>query len=214
MALPLIAAGAMAAMSVAGSAASNRANAKAFKENVKNIKDSYETQIGQLQEQAQSFDRDIRLQMSANRFEGLKNTATTSNVLVEREIAGNTASKQFAQSEINQMMAHNALARKAEDTMASFGVEMENRRREANNAIYAGEAQAKANTQSGLSIASSAISAGMQGYSIGSAFGSLGSTGSTLTGGASANSTKLLTQSDYGSSNLNLNAGGGSGLQR
>jgi len=165
--------------SVASSAEQNKKAGKAFEASASKVKTDYDKVIAQLQEQASSSNDAIRLEMSQNRFEGLKNTATTSNMIVERNIAGNLATKQYDQSIINQTMTHNALAKKAEDNMVSFGVEMENKKQEANNAIYSGGAMAQANSVSGVQMATSAVSAGMSGYSMGSSLGSLGGSGDT-----------------------------------
>lgn len=167
-----IGAGIMAGLSILGGIGQNAQVSKAFVQNAENIKKSFAVQVGQLEEQARSQNDAIALERASQRFAGLQDTAVTSNVLVEREIAGNTARKLYQQSNINKMMAHNVLAKKAEDAMTSFGVEMENARAQANQAIYAGHAQAMANTKSGVSMLSSAIGAGMQGYSMGTVFGS------------------------------------------
>ena len=64
-------------------------------------------------------------------------------------------------------MAHNALAKKAEDAMVSFGSAMEAKRDEAIQAIYGASAQLSANTKSSLSMVTSAIGAGFSGYVMG-----------------------------------------------
>lgn len=186
--LPLIVAGAMAAMSVAGSAASNKANAKSFVENTEQIKYSLNKQWGQLQEQAQAANDNVSLEMASNRFNGLKTTASTTNMIAEKEIAGNTAMRAYSNSKMVALMSHNVLAKKAEDTMTNFGVEMENARDKANQAIYSGGAVAASNTKGTAAVLSSAVSAGMQGYMMGggvSSFLGSGTTGmGSVAGGA------------------------------
>ena len=169
MAFPLIAAGVMAGMSVLSGIAANKDTNKQLQSNVAQIKKDYEKQIGQIQEQFNSANENIALEMTTNRYNGLKLTGSTTNSLVNREIAGNTALKQYNQSVIASMFAHNALQKKAEDTWKSFGVEMDNTKQQANNAIYSVANQARANMKSGLQIATSSAQAGMAGYAMGNA---------------------------------------------
>lgn len=161
-------AGVSAASSIAGASAQNKRAGEQFKDSVDRIKKDYQFSIGQIQEQMKSEDEAIRLEMTSQRFNGLQATAVTSNTLVEREIAGNTARKLYNQSNINKQMAHNVLAKKAEDSMVSFGMEMKNKQIQANNAIYGAEGQAQSNYVSTTKMATGAISAGIKGYQMGS----------------------------------------------
>lgn len=165
----------MAAVGVAGSiassSASNKSNAAAFVANSEQVKKDFDYQIKQFQQQAKDANDNIALDMSAKRWDALKSTASTSNVLVERNIAGNTATREYNQSKLNAMFAHNTLAKKAEDTMASFGYTMNNAEVEANNAIYSAGAMAKKANISTLQAGTSAVQAGMAGYSMGSSLG-------------------------------------------
>lgn len=175
--LPLIAMGVMAAASVAGSAASNKANAAAFVANADQVKKDYEYQIKQIQQAASDANTNISLEMAANRWNSLKTAASTTNMLAEKEIVGNTAARVYNQSKLSAMFAHNSLQKKAEDTMASFGYKMENTQQEANNAIYSAGAMAKKNTISTTGMITSAVSAGMSGYSLGEGLSSFLTTG-------------------------------------
>ena len=170
-----IAAG-MAAVSIAGSvassSASNKSNAAAFEANAEQVYKDYDYQIKQLQDQASTANDNIALEMTSARWNFLKQGASTSNQLVERNIAGNSATKAYNQSALNAMFAHNALAKKAEDTMKSFGIEFDNTRQNANNAIYSAAAMAKKQNISTLGMATGAVQAGMSGYAMGSSFGS------------------------------------------
>ena len=173
MSATLALAGGMALMSVLGGISQNQAAARAFEMNAEQTTDSYNKQIAQLQEQAKAYDDSVRLEMTKARFNGLQDTAVTSNIVVEKNISGNTAQKLYDQSKINQLMTHNVLAKKAEDNAVNFGVEMENARDRANQAIYSGQAQAMQNSVSTLGMVSNGISAGVAGYSLGSSvFGS------------------------------------------
>lgn len=165
--LPLIAMGAMAAMSIAGGIAGNKANAAAFKANAEQVYKDYDYQIAQIEQMMKDSNENISLEMTANRWNSLKTTASTSNMLAEKEIAGNTAARIYNQSKLNAMFSHNALQKKAEDTMASFGYKMDNVKQEANNAIYSATSMAKKNYQSPLAMGASAVSAGASGYAMG-----------------------------------------------
>ena len=203
MAFPLIAAGVMAGMSVLSGIAANKDTNKQLQSNVAQIKKDYEKQIGQIQEQFNAANENIALEMTTNRYNGLKLTGSTTNSLVNREIAGNTALKQYNQSVIASMFAHNALQKKAEDTWKSFGVEMDNTKQQANNAIYSVANQARANMKSGLQIATSSAQAGMAGYAMGNALST--TTATTTASSATLDSgTSLISESGYGSSTVGL----------
>lgn len=192
---PLIAMGVMAAASAAGNMASNAQARGQYERQIENIKTSLNKQWAHLQEQARREGDNTAMEMATARFEGLKGTATTGNTLVDRELTGNTAARVYNQSLVNRTMAHNALAKKAEDAMVSFGSAMEAKRDEAIQAIYGASAQLSANTKSTLAIATDAIKAGAQGYAMGSMFsGAPAATGAT---GANniVNAQTLTTQS-------------------
>lgn len=188
MALPLIAAGAMAGMSILGGILGNQSNAAALKANVEQINKDYDYQIAQIGQMMKDANENVTLEMTSNRWNSLKTTASTSNMLAEKEIAGNTAARIYNQSKLNAMFSHNALQKKAEDTMASFGYKMDNVKQEANNAIYAAAAQAKKNYISPLSMGASAISAGVSGYAMGGGIASFLGSSTTSAGALTANS--------------------------
>ena len=171
--------------SVAGGVAQNKQASAQHSKQVEAIKASLTKQYGQLQEQARQENDNAAMEMATARFEGLKATATTGSVLTERNIAGNTAARAFNQSLMNRTMAHNALAKKAEDAMVSFGSAMEAKRDEAIQAIYGAGAQLSANTKSTLAIATDATKAGASGYMIGSSLGGVFGASTTASAGAS-----------------------------
>ena len=173
MALPLIAGGVMAGASLLGGLFGNAQAKDQYDRQIENIKTSLNKQWAQLQEQARREGDNTAMEMATARFEGLKGTATTGNTLVDRELTGNTAARVYNQSLVNRTMAHNALAKKAEDAMVSFGSAMEAKRDEAIQAIYGASAQLSANTKSSLSMVTSAIGAGASGYVMGGALGSV-----------------------------------------
>ena len=164
------------ASSIAGSSAQNKSNGEAFKANADQVYKDYDYQIKQLERQAKDANETIALEMSTKKWEAMKSTASTTNTIAEKNIAGNTAMRQYQQSNINAMFAHNTLAKKAEDTMASFGYEMDNTKVNANNAIYSAAAMAKKANISAIQAGSSAVSAGMAGYSIGRSIGGVSNT--------------------------------------
>ena len=177
--LPYIAAGSLAALSIGSSIMGNKSNADAFLANTKQVYNDYNYQIKQLQRQMNQANDNIALEMSAKRWDALKLGASTTNTIVEKNIAGNTAARAYNSSALASMFAHNTLAKKAEDTMASFGYEMDNTRVNANNALYGYAAQAKKSTISTLQAGSSALQAGVSGYTIGSGIGSFLGSGTT-----------------------------------
>lgn len=179
--LSLIAAGGLAGLSILGGISSNKANAKAFVNNAEQVKKDYEYQIAQIKQSMADANENIALEMAANRWNSLKTSASTTNRIAEKEIAGNTAARIYNQSKLNAMFAHNALAKKAEDTMASFGYQMDNVKQEANNAIYSASAMAKKNTISTLGMATSATQAAISGYTIGSGLSSFLNSGTIPT---------------------------------
>ena len=171
--------------SVAGGVAQNKQASAQHSKQVEAIKASLTKQYGQLQEQARQENDNAAMEMATARFEGLKATATTGSVLTERNLAGNTAARAFNQSLINRTMAHNALAKKAEDAMVSFGSAMEAKRDDAIQAIYGASAQLSANTKSTLAITTDATKAGASGYVMGSSLGGVFGASTTASAGAS-----------------------------
>lgn len=217
MALPLIAAGVMAGVSLLGSAEQN-AQAKAqYEAQIKSIRESLTKQYGQIQQQAKEEDRNISLEMASQRFQGLVVVGNTASALTERALAGNLAGRLLNNTAFKSTMKQNALSKAAEDSMASYGSSMEAKRDEARQAMFNSAAQLSSNQVSTLGAISGAMNAGMSGYMMGSAITSAMGTGgasNNLTGGASANSTLGYSQSSYGSNTLKYNANGGVGLQR
>lgn len=161
--LPIAVGGALAGMSILGGILGNQQTAKQLESNVNNIKEGLNQQWGKLQEQYNEANDNIALEMTTARFNGLKLSGSTTNQLVNRNIAGNTAVKQYNSSMLNKMFAQNALQKKAEDTWKSYGIEMDNARISANNAIYSAANQASQQMKSPLSIATSAVGAYMAG---------------------------------------------------
>lgn len=181
MALPLVAAAGFAGLQALAIGQQNKEVGRAFVNNRNRIVDSLDTQINQLQEQQESINSDIALEMTANRYEGLKRTATTTNDIVESNIVGNTATRLYDSEILKTTLSHNQLVKKAEDNAISFGVEMENATARANQAIYNAGAQAKSQYTSGFKAITQIAGAAMQGYMMGSGFA-----GSEASAGAGA----------------------------
>ncbi len=198
MPLPLLMAAGMAALQMSGNAEQNKKTGEAFVKNTETVKASYQKQLAQLQEQAESVQKDFALEQTKLRYKGMAHEASTSNKIVEQNISGATAARVYNQSSIDEMMAHNALAKAAEENAVNFGVEMENKRDAANQAIRNGQAIAAKNTISPMQGLSSTASAAMSGYSMGSALGGMGS--SSPSGGLnnSNSSYKPTTSANYG----------------
>ena len=197
------------ASSIASSISQNKQTDSTLTNTVSQINKDYTKQIGQLQEQFNSVNDDIALEMTTARYNGLRLSGSTSNVLAEKNIAGNTAAKEYYQSKLSAMFAHNALEKKAEDTWKNFGVQMDNVRNNANNAIYGAANKAQAADISMIHAGASAIQAGSTGYTMGSGLSrflgsvpSLGSVGETgLTSGS------LTESAGFGASTVNMGSG-------
>lgn len=172
MAVALVGAAIGGGLSLASSRKHNKEVKKQLKKTVSSIKSGLKIQIGQLKELGESAQRDFGLQQTQVRYKGLKDSASTSNDLVERNVAGNTAARIYNQSFIDETMAHNVLAKEAEESFINFGVEMENSVLRANGAIEQAQAAAAAATISPLQALTSAVGAGFGGYKLGSAVGS------------------------------------------
>lgn len=207
-----IAAG-MAAVGVASSIAStssqNSKTGKALSSSVNQLHSDYTKQIGQIQEQFNSTNEDIALEMTTARYNGLKLSGSTTNAITEKNIAGNTAAKAYYQSQLSSMFAHNALEKKAEDNWKNFGVQMDNVKANVNNAIYSATGKAQSANISTLQAGTSALQAGMAGYSMGSGLSSfLNSASSTGSLGAASLTSNSLTESaGFGASTVSMESG-------
>lgn len=180
MALPLIGAGIMAGMSLLGSVEQN-AQAKAlYEQQIKSIRESLVKQYGQIQQQANEEDRNIALEMTSQRYQGLVIAGNTASALTERALAGNLAGRLLNNTAFKSTMKQNALSKAAEDSMASYGSAMEAKRDEARQAMFNASAQLSSNQVSTLGALSGAIGAGMSAYLMGSALGSLGASSSIM----------------------------------
>ena len=205
--LPLIAAGGLAALSIGSSIMGNKSNADAFLANTKQVYKDYDYQIKQLQRQMGEANDNIALEMSAKRWDALKLGASTTNTIVEKNIAGNTAARAYNSSALASMFAHNTLAKKAEDTMASFGYEMDNTRVNANNALYGYAAQAKKSQISTLGMVTSAAQAGMSGYAMASGLAGLAGGATGATGAAGAVGGSMTEAAGLGTSSVSMASG-------
>lgn len=180
MALPLIGAGIMAGMSLLGSVEQN-AQAKAlYEQQIKSIRESLVKQYGQIQQQANEEDRNIVLERTSQRYQGLVIAGNTASALTERALAGNLAGRLLNNTAFKSTMKQNALSKAAEDSMASYGSAMEAKRDEARQAMFNASAQLSSNQVSTLGALSGAIGAGMSAYLMGSALGSLGASSSIM----------------------------------
>lgn len=195
--------------SVASSSAQNKKTGANLTNTVSQLNKDYTKQIGQIQEQFNSANEDIALEMTSARYNGLKLSGSTSNMIAEKNIAGNTAAKAYYQSSLSAMFAHNALEKKAEDTWKSFGVQMDNVKSNVNNAIYSATGKAQSANISTLQASTSAVQAGMTGYTMGSGLSSFLSSSSTTgtLGVASATSSSLTDSAGFGASTTSLDSG-------
>lgn len=167
----------------------NEANSKQFLATVDNIKASFSKQIGQLNEQAASQQEDYGVKLSGLRYQGLKLDATTTNKIAESGISGNTAERLYNQTSVVQTMAHNALAKEANDNAISFGVEMENARDRANQTIVDAGNKAASQYQDPVM---GMLNGALAGASLASSFSALGTASAGATTVANTGSNPAL----------------------
>ena len=125
MAVPVAAvAGGMMALQALGISSQNKqatANAQA---RAQQLYKNFNIQIGQLQEASNEVNKQIGLELTNTRLEGLKLSATTSNNIVEQNISGNTAERIVQQTELDELMYSNQIKQKAEANMVEIGTKM------------------------------------------------------------------------------------------
>ena len=160
---------------------SNKKVGKAFEANATRVKNDYDKQVAQLTEMAESKNREVALEMSKVRFDGLSLQSSTTNKAVERGVVGASVARQANNSDVVVLSAMNALKTKAEDTMASIGVEMENKRADANKALYGLAGQASSQYSSGMETFTTIAGSAMSAYSPSGGSSSL--EGSTISAG-------------------------------
>ena len=158
----------MAGLSIASSIAGNsqaKANAEA---QAKFIVRDFKVQQNNLTNTANELNRQIGMELTQVQLDGMKAQATTSNVLVEKEISGATAARIYNNVDMQESQISNQIKQKAESNMLDIQNQLTSSRYryESNNMQNA--INLSNNTQSGFEVASSAAQAGVSGYSIGS----------------------------------------------
>lgn len=179
MNLPLIGAGVMGGLSLLGSAEQNAQAKEIYKQQVKSITESLQKQYGQLTQQAKEEDRNVALEMASQRFQGLVIVGNTASAMTERAITGNLAGRLMNNVDFKLTMKQNGLKKAAEDSMASFGSAMDNKRDEAKQAMYGASAQLTQNSVSTLGAVTGAVGAGIGGYMMGTSVSSSFGVGGT-----------------------------------
>ena len=167
-----VATGTMAALSVAGSIESNKVAKANGAATAASLLQNFNVTKNSIQEQGKELNRQAGMELTQARLEGLKAEATTSNVVVEREVAGNTVARLMNNVDMQTELLSDQIKQKAESNMK----DIQSKLTEAKYSYEAGAMQnaieTSNNTQSTLSMVSGAVGAGMQGYAMGSSIGS------------------------------------------
>ena len=140
-------------------------------------------------QQANELNNQIGMELTQAQLESLKAEATTSNVVVERNVVGNTAARLQDNVEMQSTLYSNQIKQKAEANM----VDIQNKLTESKYQYEAGMMQNAIQlsnaTTSTTGMITGAVSAGMSGYSMGSKLGGASKTTSPggLKGGIDGN---------------------------
>ena len=128
-------------------------------------------------QQANELNNQIGMELTQAQLEGLKAEATTSNVVVERNVVGNTAARLQDNIDMQSNLYSNQIKQKAEANM----VDIQNKLTESKYQYEAGMMQNAIQlsnaTTSTTGMITGAVSAGMQGYSMGSKLGGTSKSG-------------------------------------
>ena len=120
--LPLIGAGLSVIGGIAGNAQAE-ANAKA---QAQMLYTNMKTKVESLTQQAEEINRRVGMELTNVAFQNLKNQATTSNVVVEKNIAGNVTNRMYNMGDIKKNLIADQIKQQAESNMVSMQREMMN----------------------------------------------------------------------------------------
>lgn len=120
--LPLLGAGLSVIGGIAGNAQA-KANAQA---QAQMLYTNMKTKVESLTQQADEINRQVGMELTNVSFENLKNQATTSNVNVEKNIAGNLTNRLYNAGDIQKNFIADQIKQQAESNMVSMQREMMN----------------------------------------------------------------------------------------
>ena len=174
--LPLLTAGGMATLSIAGSASANsqaKANANAT---AASLLQNFRVTQNSILEQADEINKQVGMELTQVELDGLKKEATTSVVVVEKNVVGATAMRLQEQVDTDTTLLSNQLKQKAESNMKEIQTNLTNSRYQYEAGSMQNAIELSNNTTSGVGILAGAVSAGVQGYSVGSSLGGITTT--------------------------------------
>ena len=167
-----IATGAMATISVVSSIEGNK-QAKANAESTaKQLLTSLKVGNENIKNTARELNKQASVELTQVSLEGMKNQATTSNVIVEKEIAGAVATRLYENSDMKELLLSNQIKQKAESNMANIQTEFMNAKYGYEAGMMQNAINMNNNTKSTLEIIAGGASAGASGYMLGSAIAS------------------------------------------
>jgi hypothetical protein len=189
--VPLIMMGAMAAMSIAQSNEQNKQASNNAQATAKQLLTQLNVTNSNISNTARELNKQTGIELTQIQLEGLKNQATTSNIIVEKEVSGAVAERLYENSDMKELLMSNQVKQKAEANMVKIQEDYMSAMYQYQQGTLQNEITRRNNTKSRLSIIAGAVSAGAQGYAMGSAFAGAGATtlgtvtGSTSTYGGS-----------------------------
>ena len=174
--LPLIAMGAMGAMSIASSSAQNAQASANAQATASQLLQQLNIANNNISETAKELNKQTGIQLTQAQLEGMKNQATTSNILVEKEVAGATAERIYENSDMQELLLSNQIKQKAEANMLKIQQDYMSAKYQYESGSMSNAINLSNNTQSSVEMVAGAVSAGAQGYMLGSSIASAGST--------------------------------------
>lgn len=177
MSWALTATGVMAGGSLLASSEANKTASSNAAATAESLLQNFNVTKNSILEKADEYKKQIGMELTQNQLEGLKAEATTSNVNVERGIAGATAGRMIDNVEMQETLLSNQIKQKAEANMMEIQSELDNSKYSYEAGSMQNAIELSNNTTSTVGMITGAISAGAQGYSMGSQIG----TGSTTT---------------------------------
>jgi len=161
----------MAAVSTVASIESSKASNKQTKANAESsakfLLQNFNVTKNNLQLTADELNKQVGMELTQLKFDALKVQATTSNTIVEKNIAGATAARLYDASDIKEVQFSNQLKQKAESNMVDIQNKLMTAKYNYESGTMNNAVNMMNNTQSTIQIGAGAIGAGVQGYTLG-----------------------------------------------
>ena len=156
----------MAGMSILSSVESNKQAEANARSRAAFLLQNFKVQENNIVETGKELNRQIGMELTNVRFEGLKAQASTSNAIVEKEIAGATAARLYNDSGIKETMISNQLKQKSESNLSDLYSNLMTNKLSYESGMMDSTTQFYNQLQSPLEITSKAVSAGLSGASM------------------------------------------------